>query len=116
MAAYSDKGITLNLNDRIVLTAPEDDSGFFRSHLGKCFAKGVCDEVELVVRRREWLEYYFECKLYKNGIAVTSNEYYSKMFKGQESYDLTEIYSESCGYPLLRYVLSKGGVISNKDS
>jgi hypothetical protein len=24
MTAYSDKGITLNLNDRIVLTAPED--------------------------------------------------------------------------------------------
>lgn len=113
--AYSYEGNNLNLNDKMVLKAPENDMMFFNSNLGKEFESGKVDVAFLTVLRKEWGEYYFSLTFELNGKPCININMSPEEYSDDSGYSKDEqngIYTEEGGYQFARYFLSKGAQIN----
>lgn len=125
---YSEDGNALYVGDTLTLVDPEKDHGFYHSGIGKIFSDKICDKAILTVKQYKWLEVYFELTLWLGDVELRQIDLEDdeELLSGFKKLDLEdkkdkethdyyiEPFTEKSDYTFMRYLLSKGAVITHK--
>lgn len=109
MLVYKENNYEIFLGNQISLSSIniDENSGLWRSEVGKVLKSGKADEIVLEAKQHNWLEVYFEVTLKKKGKILTNLMFWGEPYDERDN----DPYTENSGYEFLRYILQKGAII-----